>query len=294
MPSRLLVPCRAIVGRRLRWRAGCQGALTAMSLAVAAMTAAAWGAATRADEAPGNRKPHVVFVIGEDEYKSEQTLPPIAQELEGRHGMRCTVLTSQPDPKNAKNIPGLDALASADLAVFYVRFRQLPEDQLNHILSYANSGKPVVALRTSTHAFRYPKGSAFEQWNDRFGLEILGQKWIHHYGHDSSTDVSVIPEAAEHPILTGVAKEFHCRSWLYFVQPIPTSARPLLEGTSVGGSYKGKRVVNPVAWTWEPKGGRVFYTSLGHPEDFKVEPFRRLLFNGMYWALGKPVPANRP
>ncbi len=239
-------------------------------------------------------KPNVVFVLGEPEYKSEQTLPAIATELEQKHGMRTTVLKAEPDPNNPSNIPGLEALAHADLAVFYLRFRLLPKQQVEHIRAYLEAGKPVVGLRTSTHAFSYPKGHELESWN-RFGEEVLGAPWIHHYGHDSSTDVSVIPEAAGHPILAGVAQNFHVRSWLYHVLPNhpPRTATLLLQGKSVGPGRgeERDRPLNPVAWTFTHKGGgRVFTTTLGHHEDFQVEAFHTLLINAIHWALGRPIP----
>lgn len=232
-----------------------------------------------APQAPIEPPPHVVFVIGESEYKSERTMPALANELESKYGLRCTVLlaTSQSD------IPGLEALEQADLAVFYLRFRTLPDEQLDRIKAYLGAGKPLVALRTTTHAFG--SGVKTPIWKE-FPTQVLGTPWWQfHYGHESSTDVSVAPEAAGHPILTGVPERFHCRSWLYYVLPLSPSARPLLMGESVGPSRREERVANPVAWTHRHRGGRVFYTSLGHPDDFKLEPFRRLLINAISWAL---------
>lgn len=236
----------------------------------------------------------MVFVLAEPEYKSAETMPGIARELRERYSMRITVLTAEPFTGNPTSIPGLEALATADLAVFYMRFCLLPAEQVEHIRSYVEAGKPVVGLRTSTHAFRYPKGHELESWN-RFGEEVLGAPWIHHYGNTSSTEVSAIPAAAGHPILTGVAKQFRVRSWLYQVLPDhpPKTATVLLEGKSVGPGRgeESERAVNPVAWTFRHKGGgRVFTTTMGHPEDFQVEFFRRLLINGIHWALSRSVP----
>jgi type 1 glutamine amidotransferase len=242
-------------------------------------------------------KPLVVFVLGDHEYSGEQTLPIIAKELEKRYGVTTLVLTSQPDQNAEEDIPGLEALAKADLAVFFLRWRRLPSDQVAHIEKYLESGKPVVGFRTSTHAFNYPKGHPLERWN-AFGFFALGGPpgWgadgHTHYGHNSSTDVRVIPVAASHPILKGAPKEFHVRSWLYHVAPKypPRDATPILMGTAVG-SEKKDAVENPVAWTWQTRwGGRVFATTLGHPEDFGVEAVQRIVFNGILWALGKEVP----
>ncbi|MCI0339487.1 MAG: ThuA domain-containing protein [Acidobacteria bacterium] len=242
------------------------------------------------------KDPRVVFVTGDHEYSSEETMPLIAAEIERHYGMQVTVLRSHPDENAEENIPGLEALKDADLAVFFLRWRRLPADQVDLIRRYLDSGKPVVAFRTTTHAFNYPKGHGLEKWN-AFAADYLGAPpgWGNghtHYGHKSSTDVTIIPAAASDPLLTGVEKSFHVRSWLYHVVPNypPADAKQLLIGRAVD-SEKKDPVDNPVAWTWKNKaGGRVFMTTLGHPEDFQVESFQRLIINGFHWALGKPVP----
>jgi len=264
------------------------------------------GTAGWSEEAPV--KPHVVFVTGDDEYRSEITMPMIAKILEERHGFRCSIAyavdpeTKQRNPKYQKNIEGLEALKTADLMVIYTRFRALPDEQLNLILDYVNSGRPVIGLRTSTHAFLYPEGPN-QKWNDQFGIQVLGQKWITHHGHQSSTDVSVIPEMASHPILRGIAEPFHCASWLYHVEPMAGDCQPLLTGKSINSDKVGKEdqypLTQPVAWTktftgTSGKAARVFYTSLGHPKDFENEAMRRLLINAVFWALGleDQIPAE--
>ena len=243
-----------------------------------------------ADSASGARGPHVVFVTGDDEYRSEITMPMLAKILQG-HGMRTTVLSAHPTSKSRDNIPGLEALKNADLAVFYLRFRALPEEQLKPILDYVGSGKPLVGLRTSTHAFSYPKGHDRAGLNDSFGREMFGQKWLFHHGHTSSTDVEVISSQRWHPILRGVEPTFHVTSWLYHVLPLEGECALLLMGRSVHSEQK-EQVPNPVAWTRTHRGGRVFFTTLGHPKDFEVESVRRLLVNSIYWGLGRDVPAK--
>ncbi len=246
--------------------------------------------------APPKKKPLVVFVAGDHEYSGEQTLPLIAAELEKNYGVRTQVLKSFPDQNAEKNIPGLEALRDADLAVFFLRWRQLPPDQLQYLDEYLNSGKPVMGFRTSTHAFNFPKGHASEAWN-AFGERAFGSppgwgKAGHtHYGHKSTTDVTVIAEAAKHPILTGVPSAFHAASWLYRVRPDypPQDATPLLMGKSVNPDKAA--IDNPVAWTWKNKANaKVFFTTLGHPEDFQQEGVQRLTINAIHWLLGKPVP----
>jgi type 1 glutamine amidotransferase len=197
-------------------------------------------------------------------------------------------------------------LAKADLAVFYLRWRRLPEDQLRPIEAYIKSGKPIIGFRTSSHAFNYPKGDPREHWN-RWATDVFGAPpgWggdgHTHFGHDASTDVRIAPDAARHPILRGVAPSFHVRSWLYRVLPKwpPPTAEQLLIGTAVNPNKPAEP--NPVAWTWKNTyGARVFFTTMGHPEDFAVESVQRLTVNAIHWSLqlrGKwkgPIAINVP
>lgn len=238
----------------------------------------------------------VVFVVGDHEYSSEQTMPLLAKELEKNYGMRTIVLKSAPDHNAEENIPGLAALKDADLAVFFLRWRRLPESQIKFIDDYLKSGKPMMGFRTSTHAFNYPAGHPLQKWNE-FGEFALGGpggwgKGGHtHYGHQSTTDVTSIAAQSRHPILTGVPQKFHVASWLYHVLPdYPVKgATPLLMGKAVNADKAA--VDNPVAWTWNtPAGARVFMTTLGHPYDFKEEGLQRLVVNAVHWTLDQPVP----
>jgi len=255
--------------------------------------------------------PHVVFVTGDNEYHSEISMPMIAKILSDRHGMKTTVLYSENEQgqrdRDGNFIPGLEALRTADAAVFFMRFRALPQEQLNEILAYAAGGKPMVGLRTSTHAFKYP-GPPNDRFNDGFGREIWGQKWIEHYGHENSSLAHVAAQEKDNPILRGVAPEFWLHSWLYVMNKgedrLPKDCRIVLEGDAIrgmepGGETYGER--QAVAWTREltegpAKGQRIFYTSLGHPRDFEDESPRRLLVNAIYWALGREgeIPAGGP
>jgi len=226
-------------------------------------------------------------MIGEAEYKSQESMPAIARELEKDHGHHTTVCVSSPldDGAPVYDFDGLGALADADVLVVYTRFRVLSDENMAIVKSYLDSGRPVTGLRTSTHSFQFPGGSPHEAWNQEFGIDLFGTPWRTHYGGHSSTDVSVVPDAAGHPILEGVHEQFHVRSWLYHVLPLPDSCRPLLTGKCVGADDGW--VENPVAWTNTHNGGRVFYTSLGHIEDFEVDSFRALLVNGIRWAAGE-------
>ncbi len=244
------------------------------------------------------KQPLVVFVTGDHEYSGEATLPILAAELEKHYGFRTKVLKAFPDHNAEENIPGLEALKEADIAVFFLRWRRLPADQVQYIEDYLKTGKPVVGFRTTTHAFNYPAGHPLVQWNG-FAKQAFnappgwgGEANHTHYGHESSTDVTVIPEAANNPILTGVSKNFHVRSWLYKVLPAYPSKGStwLLMGHAVNPNRQDA-IDNPVAWTGTNSyGGKFFMTTMGHPEDFDQEPFQRLLVNAMHWVAGKPIP----
>ena len=246
----------------------------------------------------GSNKPLIVFVTGDHEYSGEATLPIVAAELEKHYGFRTKVLKAFPDHNAEENIPGLEALQEADVAVFFLRWRRLPASQLQHIEAYLKTGKPVIGFRTTTHAFNYPKGHELEKWN-AFGEWAFnappgwgGKAEHYHYGHTSTTDVSIIPAAAHNSLLTGVANNFHVASWLYKVlpdYPVKGSAW-LLMGHSVNPERKDA-FDQPVAWSGKNSyGGNFFMTTMGHPEDFDQEPFQRLVINAIHWAAGKPVP----
>ena len=241
-------------------------------------------------------KPLVVFVTGDHEYGGEETLPLIAAELEKNYGFNTKVLKASPNQNAEKNIPGLEILAQADLAVFFLRWRQLPPEQLEFIDKYLKSGKPVMGFRTSTHAFNFPNGHESEKWN-AFGEFALnappgwGKAGHTHYAHKSTTDVSVIEAAKKHPILKGISPNFHVSSWLYRVLPdYPTKGSEwLLMGKAVNPDKEA--IENPVAWTGTNSfGAKIFTTTLGHPEDFQVEDFQHLIINAIHWELGKKVP----
>ncbi len=244
------------------------------------------------------KKPYIVFVTGDHEYSGEATLPVIAAELEKNYGFRTKVLKAFPDHNSEENIPGLEALKEADVAVFFLRWRRLPADQVKYIEDYLKTGKPLVGFRTTSHAFNYPKGHPLEKWNSFGELAFnsppgWGGKANHtHYGHKSTTDVTIIPAAAKNPLLTGVTNNFHAKSWLYKVLPdYPTKGSTwLLMGHAINPDKKDA-FDNPVAWSGKNSyGAKFFFTTLGHPEDFDLEPFQHLVVNAIHWAAGKPIP----
>ncbi len=256
--------------------------------------------------------PHIVFVTGDDEYRSEESMPMLARLVERELGATTEVLFALDsagfvNPNVKDNIPGLEALASADMMVLFLRWRNLPDEQVKFIVDFAESGKPMAGFRTSTHAFQYGEDSLRQHLNNDWPTAVFGQQWITHHGHfadghDPLTSVELVA-AADSPILNGV-QPFDAYSWLYHVDGgewhLNPNARPLLQGTSLRSQHEeaGRLdqfpLTNPVAWTNDYRGARVFFTTLGHPYDWKNEQLRRLALNGIAWALGQEatIPAT--
>lgn len=240
-----------------------------------------------------DRRPNVVMLIGEDEYETADTLPAFAEaELEKR-GLRVTAVHA--NPRDLNDFPGIEALKTADLMLVSVRRRTPPAAQLELVRQFVAAGKPVVGIRTASHAFSLRDGrqppAGHAAWPE-FDAQVLGGHYTGH--HDNKPDgaqrtlIWRLPSAAGHPILEGVPDgEITVGSWLYKTSPLAKTTVPLLQGR-----VEGREPDEPVAWTnTTAQGGRVFYASLGHPSDFELPAFRRLLLGGIFWALGKPVPA---
>jgi type 1 glutamine amidotransferase len=234
------------------------------------------------------KRPYVVFIAAEDEYNAAQTLPVFARELQSKYNLDCKVLYGS--EKRREGIIGLESLKNADLLVLYVRRRALPTGQMKYLRDYLNSGKPLVALRTSSHAFdtkgKVPGGC--EDWRT-FDHDVLGCNYHNHYKDNAKTTVTVATGAENHPILKGIHTPFESPSSLYMTSPLAQSATLLLIGSIPN------RKPEPVAWTNRYKSARIFYTSSGSPDDFDNEIFRKLMVNAVFWALDRPVPAmNKP
>lgn len=224
-------------------------------------------------------RPRVVFAIAEPEYKTHETLPVYAaEELETKLGYDTLVVEG--DPKQHQ-IPNLgEAIDTADLLFISIRRQALPASELAAIRRYLEPGRPLVGIRTASHAFDArgtgPEGSA--QW-PTFDAEVLGGNYTGHHGKNVDTTVTLADGAKEHRILKGVETPFASKATLYKTKPLNSSATPLLIGTIPGSEPE------PVAWTNTYSGGRIFYTSLGHEEDFKNENFVRMLTNAVEWCL---------
>jgi type 1 glutamine amidotransferase len=280
---------------------------------LSALHLSAAGVVFEGKRGPGRGK-HVVLVSGDEEYRSEEALPQLARILSTHHGFKCTVLfatdsaTGKVDPNVNNNIPGLEALGSADLMILFTRFRDLPDEQMKYIADYVDAGKPIVAMRTATHAFAPQKNKTWQRWHWReptggFGRLILGETWVSHHGaHGKQSTRGIIAKGKEkHPILRGIGDgEVWGPTDVYTVKmPLPDHTEVLLYGQVLTGMNPTDEPLGgpkndpmmPVAWTRtytaeSGKQGKVFTTTMGSSQDLTNEAFRRLLVNAVYWATG--------
>jgi type 1 glutamine amidotransferase len=266
-------------------------------------------------DGPGKGK-HIVLVSGDEEYRSEEALPQLGKILANHHGFTCTVLFAiNPDdgtinPNKSDNIPGLEKLKDADLMILFTRFRNLPDEQMKYIVEYVDSGRPIIGMRTATHAFnlrsktygKYSWGGNGE-WKGGFGRQILGETWVAHWGNHGkqSTRGILVKDEKDHPILRGIQDgDIWGPTDVYQVHlPLPGDSKPLVLGQVLQGMklddppVEGKKndPMMPIAWTKTYKGesgksGRIFTTTMGASQDLQSEGLRRLLVNAAYWAVG--------
>lgn len=269
-----------------------------------------------ANEGPGAGK-HVVLIAADQEYRSEQAMPMMAKILAERHGFHCTVLfgvnqdglvdpTMPVYPERGKepefqshSIPGLHLLESADLVLFFNRLLTLPEEQLDAIVAYLDSGKPIIALRTANHGFRGPLPYMVDGRAVRFG-ELLGGTFRSHHGnwHRDSTRGDIVPAQKDHPILSGV-RDIWGPSDVYRTykegEALPEDCTALvygqpLIGREYGGEDNPEKIPLPVAWfkywnTTQGKKAPVFHSTMGSAKDLQSEGLRRMVINAVYWAV---------
>ena len=260
-------------------------------------------------EGPGHGK-KIVFISGDEEYRSEEAFPMLGKLLSKHHGFECTVLfaqdakTGEINPDNQTNIPGMHLLDDADLVILGLRFRELPDEDMKHFVDYFQSGRPLIALRTSTHAFNYSRDkdspyakysfNASGEWPGGFGQQVLGETWHSHHGHHGkeSTRGILVHENAGHPILKGVDDVWGPTD-VYGVVHLPKDATVLMDGQVLKGMTPDSepntdKTTMPLVWIREypTRSGKnkMLVTTMGAATDFENEDLRRLVVNGAYWA----------
>jgi type 1 glutamine amidotransferase len=263
-------------------------------------------------DGPGKGK-HIVFIAAEEAYRSEESMPVMAKIL-SRIGFRCTVLFAiDPakgtiDPTIKNNIPGLERLRDADLMVAFLRWRELPDDQMKEIIDYTESGRPIIGIRNATHPFRYVNrpdspyarfDSSSKDPQGGWGRLVLGETWVSHYGKNliESTRCDVAASAVEHPIFRGVKNSFWIPDDVYGISDsLSGDSTPVLMGQPLVGwsaqdAPSPDKQPQPIAWTKSYTGAagkkaRIFTTTMGHGDAFKIEDYRRMLANAAFWSMG--------
>lgn len=206
---------------------------------------------------------HIVLVSGDEEYRSEEALPQLAKILATHHGFKCTVLFAQNpekpgfvDANYVNHIPGLEALDTADMMILFTRFRALPDAQMQHFDDFLMAGKPVVGIRTATHAFNFGKDATTSfahysnayagdktEWADGFGRLVLGEKWYTHHGHHKHQSTRGVFDAGaiNHPIASGIENgSIWGATDVYGVRlPLPDDSTPIVLGQVINraGEY---------------------------------------------------------
>jgi hypothetical protein len=284
---------------------------------------------------PGKGK-HIVLISGDEEYRSEEALPQLGKILATHHGFKCTVVfsidekTGMVNPNNRHNIPGLEALKGADLMVIATRFRDLKDEQMQLIDDYLKLGRPVIGMRTATHAFNVGGNKKFahygngyrgpkKEWQGGFGRLVLGDHWLsHHGGHKNESTVGFIaPGAGKHPTTRGIKNgDVWGPTDVYGVRlPLPKGAQHIIlgqvtkrTGPRTNDPFFGMKPTDdeavagrknnpmmPVFWTKSyqvpgGKKGRVFTTTMGSSTDLVSDGTRRMLVNGAYWLVDLEIP----
>jgi len=225
------------------------------------------------------------MLIAEDEYQTEESLPKFAAEQLGSHFSVTTIFGSETD---RTNVPGIAAISDSDALLVSVRRRPLQESHLRIIRDFVSKGKPVIGIRTASHAFSLrnaapPEGLA--AWPE-FDAEVFGGNYTNHYGNELKSTISIASGAATHPILRGLSFDaFSAGGSLYKTAPLAPGTHSLMFGKVPDEPDQ------PLAWTFiRGDGGRSFYTSLGHRDDFAQPQFVSLLSSGIHWACNKPIP----
>jgi type 1 glutamine amidotransferase len=242
--------------------------IAAVSVLLAAGCASGQAKPPPASEAPPLK---VCLVSASAEYKSDESLALLQKHLESGGKAACTrVFGADAGDK----LPDLEALETCDVMVLFARRVTLPPDQLERVKKYCRAGRPLVGIRTASHAF--------QNWPE-FDQEVLGGHYQMHYGTGPAVQVSLVGKAADHAVLAGV-KPFASPYSLYRNTGLAADVTVLLEGTIPDHT-------EPVAWTRVQNGGRVFYTSLGGPLDFQDPSFIRMVTSAVFWVT-KPLQSR--
>lgn len=251
-----------------------------------------------------DRRLRINFIVSESEYRSHLMLPRWAEQLQLKSDFACDFSIGLPniDGPGRHDICGLENLRQADIAVMMIRRRALEDFKIDYIKEFLKSRKPLLAIRTASHAFDAKRtvpreggtvvttgakvSDVLTQWPE-FDKDVLGGNYQGHYGHNpEGTDVTIVPGMEGHPIMAGISAEsFNSKSWLYKNRPLRSSSVQVL----LLGQIPNKSP-EPVLWTHRYRNSKIVYTSLGHWDDWKIPAFQAMMDNSLLWLLGKQPP----
>ena len=264
---------------------------------------------------PGNDEPGkgktIVLVAGDEEYRTEESMPMLAKILSQKHGFECKVLFAWDkegkyiDPNNQQGVRGWHHLKDADLMIIGTRFRRPSEDEAKHITEFLNAGKPIIGIRTSTHAFTGSGSFGGKISYGQFGPLVMGEGWVSHHGRHKVEGARGIIEAknAAHPILKGVTDVFG-PSDVYGIKRLTEKDTILMRGAVTATMDPDSSFVEsknepmqPLAWLHPytaPNGktGTTFCTTMGASVDLVSEDLRRMIVNAAYFLTGQKVPEH--
>ncbi|MCC7374824.1 MAG: hypothetical protein IT581_09220 [Verrucomicrobiales bacterium] len=260
----------------------------------------------------------IVLLSGDEEYRSEESLPQLGRILSQRHGFKCTVLFTQDadgtiNPNNQTNLPGMHLLGTADLVINQFRFREFPDADMKHFVDYLNSGKPMIVLRTATHSFAYSRNKtspyAKYSWDYKgadapggFGGLTVGETWTYHHGdHGKEASRGLVDgKNRKHPILNSVNDVFGPSDVYGVNSDFPADATILMHGLTLTGMNPNdppniKKAIMPLVWLRDYKGetgktSKILCSTIGAAIDLVSEDLRRLVVNACLNLTGMPVP----
>ena len=248
--------------------------------------------------APAQR---ILFLVGEVEYGTAESLSHFAKDVLKPLGYETEFIFSASDDRSSPDIHRFDGLSDAldrsDLLFISTRRRFPNAEQMTKIEAWVENGKPVIGIRTASHAFGAKPRPGYEPTGDQrswdsIDRDVFGMRYDGHYHNDSGqTMIRRVREAHAHAIMRGVTwkQDQAVTSSLYKNPDMDDRAYVLLSGflQDQPDTYQ------PVSWVIESERERTFYTSLGDPDHFKLPWFRTHLANAITWALSSPTAVTR-
>ncbi|MDO4576029.1 MAG: ThuA domain-containing protein [Planctomycetia bacterium] len=229
-------------------------------------------------------RPTVAIIVSDDHYHADTLLPEWGEKLAREHHVNLLVIHGH----GSGNFENMEKLNDADIALLFVRRLALPKTQMAAFRTFLESGKPLLAFRTASHAFQLsfdgkkeaPDG--WEQWKT-FDADVLGGNYHNHGPNDVPTRVVTLPAAKENPIFQGISLEpWNSTGSLYFTSPVDAKAVVFQIGSIPGHAPE------PLTWLrTSPWGGKVLYTGLGHWDDFRDERFTKMVTNAIFYLMEK-------